>query len=168
MPLISLTQGQFAIVDAGDYEALSAFKWFAIFNPHTHSFYAKRSGPHQSGKQKGIWMARVILGAKPGEIVDHVNRDTLDNRRANLRIVTARQNSWNRRLLTTRNKSGYRGVSWYSRHKKWVAQIRVNSRRIHLGYFISPESAAAAYDRVARELHEGFTPLNFSSPAVVT
>ena len=114
-------------------------------------------------------MHRVILRAKPGQIVDHINRDTLDNRRANLRIVTASQNNWNQRLLPAHNTSGYRGVSQVICHcvsrrydeVKWQATINVKKRMIHLGYFASREAAAHAYDRAAKMYHEGFGMLNF-------
>ena len=106
-------------------------------------------------------MHRVIISAVPGQIVDHINRDTLDNRRGNLRIVTARQNVLNSRLLQAHNRSGYRGVCWQSDRRKWRATIHVNRRNIHLGWFHCPEEAARAYDFAAKQLHEGFSPLNF-------
>jgi hypothetical protein len=158
--LIGLTQSKVAIVDVADYERLSSFQWRAQFDRDTRGFYAVR-GIKENGKNKAVLMHRVILGAKPGETVDHIDRDTLDNRRANLRIVTKGQNSWNQRLLHAQNTSGFRGVCWSG--TRWLAQITVNNRLYHLGCFDTPEAAAKAYDRAARELHQGFTPLNFPS-----
>jgi hypothetical protein len=157
MSVIRLTQGQVAIVDDADFEWLSKWKWYAYFNTRTKVFYARRS----IYPSKTVSMHRVILGAQPGQIVDHVNRNTLDNRRANLRFVTVSQSNQNTRLLSARNKSGFRGVHWSSASKKWRASINLNDRSIHLGVFNSIKDAALAYNTAARELHRDFAQLNF-------
>jgi len=160
--IIPLTQGQVTLVDASDYNWLNRWKWYAHYSPHGRTFYALRNIPEKGkGKQRTLRMARAILGAKPSEIVDHVNHNTLDNRRANLRIVTASQNQQNQRLLSAHNTSGFRGVSWHQVTRKWGASIKINRKQMHLGLFTSPQEGAAAYDRAAREWHQGFTPLNF-------
>ncbi len=157
--VIGLTQGQFTIVDIEDYEWLNQWVWCAHFNRSSRAFYATRN-VYENGKQIYLSMARAILDAKPGEIVDHVNRNTLDNRRANLRVVTSNQSNRNRRLLSVNNTSGYRGVYWHRHTQKWYAKTKVNSRDIYLGSYDSPEQAATAYDNAVRQYHEGFSPLN--------
>ena len=109
---IPLTQGQFAIVDNKDFEWLNQYKWFAIWEPHTQSFYAVRHSKSINGKRYMIYMSREILGLKCGDKrqADHINHQTLYNCRANLRIVTLQQNLWNQK-----NPNGY---SWNKRAKK--------------------------------------------------
>jgi HNH endonuclease len=112
--LIYLTQRQFTIVDAGDFEWLSERRWYASFSSTLRGFYVR--GYKAGGGTTA--MHRLIIGAKPGDIVDHINRDTLDNRRANLRVVTPAQSVWNRRLLISSNTSGFRGVTWHPSTKR--------------------------------------------------
>lgn len=89
---------------------------------------------------------------------DHENGVTLDNRRNNLRFATSSQNAMNRRK-TSANSSGYKGVHWHKGHQKWCAQIKVNGKSIHLGYFDTPEEAHAAYCEAATRLHGDFARL---------
>lgn len=95
MPTIPLTRGQRAKVDWRDYRALSSYKWHAIWSPGTRSFYAQRSTDRPN--RTTIRMHRQILGVSDRLQVDHKNHDTLDNRRANLRIVSSHGNHENRR-----------------------------------------------------------------------
>ncbi len=105
-------------------------------------------------------MSRIILGAAPGVFVDHISRDTLDNRRANLRIATHGQNMANTPAYRC-NKSGFKGVYQDSRSSAWTAQIRYDKRLYWLGTFILAEDAARAYDARAREVWGEFARCNF-------
>jgi len=88
---IPLTQGKFAIVDAEDYERIAGYKWFAA--RFERGFYALRTGKDNKGRQRNVRMHREILGEPKGKIIDHINHNGLDNRRANIRVVTRQQNS---------------------------------------------------------------------------
>lgn len=92
MKLIPLSRGKCAIVDDGDYDSLSKFKWSCC-----HGIYAKRA-TERNGKHRTIYMHRQILGLKHGECADHVNGNGLDNRRSNLRKCDHRQNPMNQKL----------------------------------------------------------------------
>jgi hypothetical protein len=105
-------------------------------------------------------MHRQILGAPPGQQVDHINGDTLDNRRVNLRLATHGQNQHNRGKYRN-NKSGYKGVSWDKAAGKWRAQIKFNNKKYNLGRYHDPIEAALAYDAAAIRLHGAFARLNF-------
>ncbi len=138
MKKIELTQNQFAIVDDGDYEWLSQFKWCASWSKGTKSYYAVRKIPLQDGRRTIEQMHRRIMGLRYGDKnhVDHINGDTLDNRKENLRICTHKENSRNRKGLYSNNTSGVSGVYWNKRDQKWYAQAYNNDgKRKHLGYF---------------------------------
>ena len=80
-----------------------------------------------------------------GLVVDHINHDSLDNRKENLRICTIAQNNMNRPGPQKNCKSGVRGVIWEKRWKRWQATIRVNRKQIYLGIFKELEAAKSAY-----------------------
>ena len=108
-------------------------------------------------------MHRVITGYP---LVDHINGDGLDNRRANLRAATATQNNQNRRPSLSR--SGFKGVTKSSKSNGWYARIRVNGKLIHLGCYPDPTSAARAYDAAALEHFGEFAWPNFRNEEVVS
>jgi hypothetical protein len=164
--LIPLTKGLNATVDASDYEWLMQWNWLAHWNPNAKAHYAVRMTSAE-GKTRRIAMHREIMGVTPEEQVDHIETgNTLDNRRANLRIASVKQNAANRRKRVD-NTSGYKGVTFYPRNGKWMAQLctRIDGRRSNrfLGYFDTPEAAAAAYDGEAVRVHGKFAHLNLPS-----
>lgn len=153
--MIPLTRGKFAIVDEADAEMiLDRGKWRAIKGPKT--YYAVRSDGPPGPDLRQFAMHAVILGCKGG---DHANRNGLDNRRVNLRVATASQNQANRGLFSN-NKSGYKGVHWNRNRGKWLAVIKVNGTRRHLGIFADPVDAARAYNRAALEAWGEFAWVN--------
>ena len=88
----------------------------------------------------------------PQGVTDHINRVRTDNRIANLREVTRGQNNQNSGLRAD-NTSGHVGVSWIARVKKWIAQIIVDGKHRHLGYFTDLDAAVAARKAAEIELH---------------
>lgn len=154
---IQLTQGLYALVDGKDYEQLNKHNWYV--NKIGNTYYAMKHTPAQNGKQGIILMHRVILGLSKGVEADHRNGCGLDNRRVNLRPATRNQNQWNRRPQVKTSK--YKGVSWNKGAKKWKAQIRFDSKKIHLGYFDSEIEAAKAYGRKAKEMFGEFARINY-------
>ena len=153
---IPLTQGQVALIDDEDYELVSRYKWCAHWNKHTKSYYAETNLKKEGGGYATIIMHRIIMNAKKGKQVDHINHDTLDNRKENLRLCTNSENSQNQGKRIN-NTSGFKGVHWHKRDKRWCADIRVNGKRIHLGLFLTPEEAYEAYCKAALELHGEFS-----------
>ena len=140
MKEIPLTQDQVALVDDEDFEWLMQWRWYADWESNTRSYYAGRHERLPDGKQTTVKMHREVLGLERGDKRqgDHVNHDTLDNRRENLRIATNQQNQFNRKRPT----KGYR---WDKRSKKYQAYIQVGGVQKHLGLFDTPEQARAAY-----------------------
>ena len=141
---IPLTYGFSCVVDAIDVD-LADLTWSARGRARP---YAR----HRKWHHKDTFIHRIILERKlgrpltPGEIVDHVDGDVLNNRRSNLRLATHTDNMRNRKLQVN-NKSGYTGVR--IRRSRWVAEIRVNGKKIHLGYFDNAEDAYKAYQNAA-------------------
>ena len=151
---IALTQGKFAIVDAGDYEWLSQKKWH-IAKGHTPKCYAAAYGKGR----RTILMHRLIMEPPEGLVVDHIDGNGLNNRRGNLRVCTQRQNLWNH--PGRGGASRFKGVSFDRKRGKWQVRIRVGGRHRHLGYFDDEIEAAFAYDLAAVELMGEFAYLNF-------
>lgn len=104
------------------------------------------------------YVHRRVVGAKKGEIVDHINGNGLDNRLSNLRIVTHGQNR-QRSNCEPQGMSGYFGVSLHKRG--WKAAIWFEGKYISLGKFTNPQEAAIAYDKKALELFGKHAKTNF-------
>lgn len=143
---IHLGESDYSIIDLADYHTVENYVW-AKTGKKSH-IYAQ--GKDQNGHYK--LMHRVILDAPKGQIVDHINGKCLDNRRSNLRIVTASQNSINKKI-STKNTSGFKGVSFHKGDKKWRACIKVNGVSKFLGSFNDKLDAASAYAEAAKVLH---------------
>ncbi len=157
--LISLTQGQTAIVDQSLYTLISKFTWQAHYSKVTRSYYA-------IGWVNGrvVSMSRFILGLDESDprLADHINRNTLDNRSSNLRPSTNAENARNRSMRKD-NKTGFRGVVTRVSNGRtiYIAQIAHKGKCAKLGKFHLPEEAARAYDCKALELFGEFASLNF-------
>jgi hypothetical protein len=99
------------------------------------------------------------MKALPGQYVDHIDHDPLNNERHNLRICTNSENNMNR-FLQSNNHSGYKGVSWSKVSSRWRAYIKARGKQIHLGLFDSKEAAARAYNAAVPTYHGEFGLLN--------
>jgi hypothetical protein len=147
IPLLNSTR--VAIVDEADYVSLSQQLW-RLINPYQGCFYACLDG------SRSTTMHRVL---QAGAVIDHKNRDGLDNRRANLRVATTRENAANTKMYKN-NTTGYRGVSLDAKQGRWYVQIKVFGKNTHLGSFKSKDAAALAYNIKALEVFGEFATLN--------
>jgi hypothetical protein len=138
----------YTVIDIEDLDIVRHWRWCL-----SGGYAARRD--RSDSEPKSIRLHREIVGLQHGDTreVDHIDRDTLNNRRSNLRIVNRAgnmQNSSSRRGST----SPYLGVSWHKPNGMWRAQIAVNGKKIHLGDFADEQQAA----RVAREARLHFHP----------
>ena len=156
--LIRLAQPKYAIVDPADYKRLSKYEWYA--EKGTRNFYTvRRANDPKRSKFAAIYMHRELIKVADGLLIDHVNQNSMDNRRDNLRAATRAQNACNRRKLPNSFGSKYKGI--YRQKTRWVARIMSEGKRIYLGCFKDEINAAKAYDRAAIKYHGEFASLNF-------
>jgi hypothetical protein len=149
---IQLTKGYCALVDDEDYEELMKYRWKANVRGE-HHVYASRSVivGGRKGKWTTIMMHRFVTHADPGLVVDHINGNTLDNRKENLRVCEQRFNAMNRRSHSEKT-SRFKGVFLDKKSGRWIAGIRYNRAHRHLGYFDREIDAALAYNESAESL----------------
>lgn len=163
---VPLSRGYRAIIDAADVNIVAGRNWTAHVHPHRHGVYATGTKTI-NGKRRTFYLHRLICPTGEGLQVDHINGDTLDNRRANLRPATFGQNQRNRKKYAN-NSSGYKGVFYNAKSGSWRAAVRVNGRRVTVGSFATREEAAAAYESAAQVIHGRFSgspaddPLRYS------
>jgi len=155
---IYLGEGEWTIVEPEDYYRLKHFKWHLIGN--NEKFYAFRNIKIGHTGTKMVSMHREIMNAPRGLLVDHRNRNGLDNRRANLRLATYSQNNCNKPKRKN-TSSRFIGVCFNKLNQCWGAHIQHQGGKIFLGYFDSETEAAKAYDAAAKKYHGAFARLNF-------
>ncbi len=131
----------------------------SIFEKYTWQIEKRNKGKEylafKDENNKKVYFHRLIIKARIGQFVDHINGNGLDNRRINLRIVTNAQNNYNRRP-----KYNFKRVFYLKRINKYMASIMFKRKTIYLGVFIRPEDAAKAYNKKAKELFGEFAWLN--------
>lgn len=152
---IPLTKGQVAIVDAMDAGLVNRYRWYYSTRAQGHPY--ANTTINEGGKTVRLSMHRLIMGAVAGQVVDHINGDTLDNRRSNLRLADTQRNSWNHGSQNG-SKSQYRGVSFYD--NRFVARIFVDGRNQSLGNYTDERLAARVYDYAATMHFGEFARLN--------
>ncbi len=156
---IYLGEGEWTILDQQDYYRYREFKWFIKGNGS--KLYVLRSFKIGPKKTKMIAMHREIMNAPKGLVVDHKNGESLDNRRANLRLATQAQNIQNRQKTKSKTSSKFLGVYYDRRTEMWAAKIKCNGKHIWLGRFKTEIEAARAYDAAAKKYFGEFARLNF-------
>lgn len=151
-----LNSDKIVLIDDDMHEELSKHRWFLS----NYRDYAVRS-IHCGGRKHTSYMHRIILGLQFGNRLqaDHINGNGLDNRNINLRICTHQQNLYNK-MISKHNSSGFKGVYWHKRDKKWQARLSKEGRRMYLGDFTCPIEAARAYNKAALKHHGEFARLN--------
>jgi hypothetical protein len=124
-------------LDIEDIDKIREYKW------HLSNMGYIQTTIRNINRTNCILLHRLIMNAKQGEYVDHINRNKLDCRKINLRVCTNQQNNFNKGLYS-HNTSGVSGVSWDKSHNKWEANIKLNRKKKFLGYFVNFEDAVQA------------------------
>jgi hypothetical protein len=140
---------KFAKVDESDFERVNGVRW-------------RERGAYAATMIDGslVRMHHFILGTPAsGKVIDHINRDPLDNRRANLRVCTVAENAKNRGANKNPRSSPFKGVC-LAADGRWMATIQSDGVTHHLGVFEYERRAAKAYDRAAKRLHGEFAKTN--------
>ena len=119
----SISKNNTVIIDADDAWVLEGNKWCSSGKPGRPYVLRKTNGKYES-------LHRLIMNAGRGQVVDHINGNTLDNRRQNLRIATVQQNSWNR--VGPNKTKKYKGVHYIERLKKYSARLTVSGKNLYL------------------------------------
>jgi len=135
-----------------------------VFSMNLNDYFQQNSGywcalPGKRGmmylRVPGGLFHRKILGAKKGEFVDHINRNTFDNTRDNLRIATVSENNRN---TTPRGK--YKGIMYNKANKNWRVRIHLNGKISEIGSFKKEEDAVKAWNDSVKNFHGDFSYYN--------
>jgi hypothetical protein len=153
MKLIPLTQGQFAKVDDEDYDDLSRYKWCARFDKDIQSFYAEGYFGVVDGKYKHQSMHRRIMQTPKGMVCDHIDHDTLNNQKSNLRNVTPSQNSMNRKSANKGNKTGVCGVTIRGSGFRVIIAHPLTKRNVSLGTYNTLDEATRVRLKAEKEYY---------------
>jgi hypothetical protein len=137
--IIKTTCGTDVIVDDEDFEYLNQWEWHLNSKKAVHK-YAERK-VYGNGKQKHILMHRLVNKTPEGLMTDHINHNTLDNRKSNLKTVTSHSNQLNRKGLQSNNKSGHSNVSWHKSTKKWQVSYTLMGKQVYIGVFENKNQA---------------------------
>lgn len=148
MKKILLSQNKIALIDDGDFEEVNKHDWM---------YDGRYARTRIKGKE--LRLHRLIMNPAKGLEVDHINGDSLDNRRMNLRLCSHKENLRNQRLNKA-NTSGFKGVCWVKNRAQWQASIRVDQRCRYLGSFSKIEEAAKAYNDAATKYFGEFARIN--------
>lgn len=161
----------YALVDPEDFEWASQYKWYAI-----NGEYAARHHFDEHRNHTVLLLHREILGLEKGDkrVGDHINRNTLDDRRSNLRILPHNGFNAHNRSSYRNTSSRYRGVSWNKEINKWTSCLQVGGRAISLGTFVSEIEAAVIVDYARQQLltyavgqTDGLAPPDYRIPESV-
>lgn len=144
------------IIDDEDYDLVK--DWTFVVTENGGGDYYLSMRKTEGPIRLHTFFHRFILNCPEDMCVDHIDNNTLNNKKENLRIATYNQNAWNRSKTKTRKcHSIYLGVTWVKAVKKWQACIGNK----YLGRFDDEVMAAKAYDTEARKLYKEFAKLNF-------
>ena len=167
MTTTKIIDGYEVFMDAEDEKKLEGYIWHVEkykdkygfrFYARAFKYYKSENGKY---KRKSFRMHRLILDVENDKtiLVDHVDRNGLNNTRENLRICDSSQNQANK-LSFVNSSSKYKGVSWNKRENRWKVAITIYGKKYNLGSFTDESEAAKAYNRKAVELFGDFALLN--------
>ncbi|MFP7447137.1 HNH endonuclease [Bacillus infantis] len=140
-------------IDTADLEKVKAFpgSWYVNHHKKSGAYYVMANMETEGGKKTLVGLHRFIMNPPDDKVVDHYDRNTLNNKRKNLRIVTAAQNNQNTSLQKN-NKTGARGVYWCTHRNKYRAYVKHKGKYHYFGYYLTVEDAAVAAENGRKKL----------------
>jgi len=161
IPIKSKTFGEHLFfIDGNDFDLIKDYKWSFVRNRDNNLYVTRGKYNPIDRKIKSIKLHRFILNCPEGLEVDHIDGNTLNNCRDNLRICTQMENSRNRKKSIKSKSSKYKGVYFHKVTNKYLASIKFNKVSKHLGLYKNQEDAAEAYNKAAKIYHGEFAKLN--------
>lgn len=148
----------FTVIDASDLPVADSIpgSWSLSWAKSTLSFYCQAQVPKSLGLGTScIGLHRLIADAVKGVDVDHINHNTLDNRKSNLRLVCRSENAQNRVRPGANNRTGVIGVHWEPDRHKYRAELTIKGRKVRIGRFDSLEEARSAVSQARAWLMPG-------------
>ena len=125
--------------DKEDYDLIKDYYWHTWYDKNNDSYYMIA----YDSNHNAIKLHRFIMHAEEGDIVDHINHNTCDNRKINLRKTDRKGNNRNHKIRSD-NTSGVTGVNWHKGHHKWITRINTGTERITVGEYDDFDEAVAA------------------------
>jgi len=144
------------LIDKEDLDILEESKWHISFKDKN-----KTKGYVQRNHSEEVYLHRLLLNCPKGKTVDHINGNSFDNRKRNLRICTANENHMNRSKRRGKTSSNFIGVYYNKQNKNYRAQLKVGEKRIEVGSFKTAEEAAKARDEMAKKYFGEFAHTNY-------
>jgi WD40 repeat protein len=155
MKIINI-KGHDVMLDDEDVNFVQSHKWqidsawkrgkiYFFYNDHYYKEDGKRTTYHK-------FLHRLLMGTPVGLVTDHIDGNTLNCQKSNMRICTQDENNKNIKMPNT-NTSGYKGVSWHKGHKKWRADIHVDGHQVSLGIYDDPKKAYEVYCAAKKKYH---------------
>lgn len=139
------------IIDTEDINKISEYSWWISTRNYVCAYDI-------INKRKRIRLHRLIMNVCDNRVVDHIDRNPLNNKKENLRVCTQRENKFNNSMQGN-NTSGTIGVYWYKAYNKWKAQIKVDKKSVHLGYYEKYEDAVKARESAEIKYFGEYSPL---------
>jgi hypothetical protein len=163
MKIIKLTKGYETMVDDDDYDELNKHSWQAVElhknDRPTTKVYAISYNLYYNNKT--YYMHRIVINAPKGKQVYHIDSNSLNNQKNNLKLATTQEISFGIKKTNKKTTSIYKGVYWNKKDNVWYATIMKDRKHIHLGSFDNEHDAAIAYNNAAIEIFGEFARLNF-------
>ena len=153
--------GKYAIVDDDDFEKLNLLRWNC--NSFGYATRVQRTKEDYTKKEVLI-MHRIVMGARKGDLIDHINGDKLDNRKENLRFADKSKNAMN--MHKVYGEIPYKGVYFDKTKQSYAVRISINGKHTFVGRYKTDIEAAKAYDKAATKHYGEFANLNFKGELV--
>lgn len=161
--VITSSNGYDILIDEEDFNRVGYYYWQAESLGSKNTRYAFTSiWLPEEKKMKRFSLHRLVINAPSGLWVDHINRNGLDNRKSNLRLVTPAQSACNRgkKILETSCQTPSRFIGVSRNKGRWRARIKINGQRVNLGQYKTEEEAALAYNEAVLKYNPVYGALN--------